>query len=160
MDLRQSCQCIWKNSSMTITEVIDGPNIEICRGVRRRSHTVLAVEGCSKCSSCDKAICKECQDSIDGSIYCLPCYAAEALVPESDVDEGQETVSTMKETLKTIYAVEEVNGLTIDEVMNVYALRENASSHFKRIVDSALFSLHTSKSKERDSNPPQNYYEC
>ena len=120
------------------TEIFDGPEIAVCKGVGARCHKFLCADGYIKCKSCDDIVCNHCTAKIEDNSYCLTCYVAELFVPDIDVEEGK-TISDMREELASIYGAENTKDITVDEVEDMYALKEIATARIKKLFDDVAF---------------------
>ena len=125
-----------------ITEIHHRVKVEECKGVGGSSHKFLSADGFDKCEVCDEIVCIHCRDTIDGKTHCLPCFAAESLVPESDIAEGGTPITVMREELYRKHGVEKVNELTVEEVEEMYAIKEIATSRIKDQLGGVPFPLH------------------
>ena len=105
------------------TEIFDGPEVKICRGVGVLTHRFLAADGFGLCTGCDGIVCQHCKANIDTNPYCLPCYAEEKLVPMAGEEAGK-PVNQMRDELANNYNFDGVDELTIEEVEDAYAVRE------------------------------------
>jgi len=132
------------------TNIVNRVKVEVCKGVGACSHMFLAADGVYKCASCEELVCTHCKGEIDGETNCLPCYAANRLIPESDVEGGM-TISEMRTELSSRHDVEHVNELTIDEVQEMYAIREIASSRIKGQLNSVPLPLHPTCEMDAES---------
>ncbi|KAL9186550.1 hypothetical protein ACHAXT_005788 [Thalassiosira profunda] len=127
------------------TDIVDGPEVGECKGVGMCTHKFLCADGFDKCVSCDGVICKLCRASIGERIHCLPCYAAELLVPEVDDEVGATSISQMRDELASKWGVERAKELTVDEVMDMYAKKEIASARLNGMLDDVPFPVYQSK---------------
>ena len=112
--------------------IIDGPGILSCKGVGDRSHQFLTAEGCKSCAHCGELSCVHCCETTeDGKVYCLPCYATNALIPLAGCD-GSKTIADMRLELKEQFNFDHVDHLKLDEVEEAYDKMEFVRAYKNR----------------------------
>ena len=135
----------FKGKGTVITE--DGPRMKACCGVGDSSHKFLSAAGYEECQSCGRVVCRSCQGKADHQdddgqdIYCLGCYAVNALVPGGE-EVRATTISDMRNELQNVYDVERAEELTVTEVQDLYAIKEVVKSHIDELLDSAPLPLY------------------
>jgi hypothetical protein len=123
--------------------IVSGPGMSLRKGVGDRSHQFLTDEGCKSCAHCGELTCAHCcATTNDGTVYCLPCYATNALVPLAG-GEGSKTIAEMHLELKDQFNFDHVDQLKLDEVEEAYDKMEFVRS-YKNRDDQVPFSVYCS----------------
>ena len=110
----------------------------------------LRADGFGKCLSCDKIVCIHCQENIDRKNHCLPCYAAEMLVPELDVSEGGIPISVMEDESAKEQDVERASEFTVEEVEGLYEQKAIDKAHLSKMAVDTDYNKRAGYLEEQD----------